>query len=120
MQQETGLQLIPTYSYARLYKKGDINTYLRENLYREKTNVFAYYILCGLFMNNFYKFMMWCHKNNLSLFKYHKTQKNIYNFKDLIESLYKDSSLNESSECPDFKSNKLLIQTTRMSVVEFT
>ena len=24
MQQETGLQLIPTYSYARLYKKGDI------------------------------------------------------------------------------------------------
>jgi hypothetical protein len=24
MQKETGLQLIPTYSYARLYKKGDI------------------------------------------------------------------------------------------------
>ena len=24
MQQETGLQLVPTYSYARLYKKGDI------------------------------------------------------------------------------------------------
>ena len=24
MQQETGLQLIPTYSYARVYKKGDI------------------------------------------------------------------------------------------------
>ena len=24
MQQETGLRLIPTYSYARLYKKGDI------------------------------------------------------------------------------------------------
>ena len=23
MQQETGLQLVPTYSYARLYKKGD-------------------------------------------------------------------------------------------------
>ena len=29
MQQETGLQLVPTYSYARLYKKGDI-------LYRHK------------------------------------------------------------------------------------
>ena len=24
MQQETGLQLVPTYSYARIYKKGDI------------------------------------------------------------------------------------------------
>ena len=24
MQQETGLQLVPTYSYARAYKKGDI------------------------------------------------------------------------------------------------
>ena len=24
MQQETGLQLIPTYSYARIYKQGDI------------------------------------------------------------------------------------------------
>ena len=24
MQKETGLQLIPTYSYARIYKKGDI------------------------------------------------------------------------------------------------
>ena len=28
MQQETGLELIPTYSYARIYKKGDI---LRRN-----------------------------------------------------------------------------------------
>ena len=24
MQQETGLELLPTYSYARIYKKGDI------------------------------------------------------------------------------------------------
>ena len=73
-------------------------------------------------MNNFYEFMLWCQTNNLSLFKYHRTQKNINNFKDLIDSLYKDNILLQSLECPAFKGKKqdILIKTTRMAVVEFT
>ena len=109
-------------TYETLYKNGEINTYLRNNLYRENSSVFAYYILTGLFMNNFYEFMLWCQTNNLSLFKYHRTQKNINSFKDLIDSLYKDNTLLKSLKCRAFKGKKqdILIKTTRMSVVEFT
>jgi len=37
---------------------------LRKNLYKENTNVFAYYILSALFINNYFEFLNWCHNNN--------------------------------------------------------
>jgi|688.fasta_scaffold276623_1 hypothetical protein len=40
------------------------NVSLRKNLYKENTNVFAYYILSALFINNYFEFLNWCNTNN--------------------------------------------------------
>ena len=107
-------------NYQALYEKGETNAYLRKNLYREKSNVFAYYILCGLLMNNFYEFIMWCQNNNLHLIRYHRVQNNIKNFDNLINSLYKEDSLIKGLKCNIFakKKNIVLLKTTRMSAIE--
>lgn len=33
-------------------------------LYKENTNVFAYYVICGAFMHNPFKFIRWCDNHN--------------------------------------------------------
>ena len=107
-------------SYEILWGESDIDDYLRKNLYREKTSVFAYYILCGIFMNNFYEFLFWCKKNNLKFLNFHETTNNIEKFGKFIEKNYRDKTLIEGLKCQILKRKKdnLLTNTTRMSAIE--
>lgn len=41
--------------------------------YKEKTNIFSYYILCGAFMFNLSGFITWCSLNNLNLLQFNNT-----------------------------------------------
>ena len=52
--------------YTDICNSGDKNVSLslRKNLYRENTNVFAYYIMSAMFMNNYFAFLNWCDENN--------------------------------------------------------
>jgi hypothetical protein len=72
----------------------------RSILYKETTNIFAYYILCGSFMQDPFGFIEWCHKNNPLLMTMNcqdVTLKNyeayikerLYNseFKDLLDTI---------------------------------
>lgn len=42
-------------------------------IYKEKTNVFSYYVLCGAFMFNPYCFIRWCANNNPNLLQFNNT-----------------------------------------------
>ncbi len=42
---------------------------LKRNLYKENTNVFSYYILTCILMDNPYKFIIWCYNNNTNMIK---------------------------------------------------
>lgn len=44
-------------TYKNLYSKDDKSALLRKTMYRENTNVFAYYILTSMFMSDFQGFL---------------------------------------------------------------
>lgn len=110
-----------------------------ENLYKEKTNVFAYYIVTAFLLDNYVNVMNWCNKNNLSCFKFNNSQRNLDLFYNLIENSYKRNEFLKNLMCvsnyasklnkktnKNNKNNKLanneinnIFKTTRMTIMEF-
>ena len=108
--------------YKELYEKTSQNTYSRNNLYKENTHVFAYYIMTSVFLNDYKGFILWCNNNNSSLLQFNSNQNNFKAFSDYIESIHDCISLlNNISHINDFskqvKYNKELTKTTRMSII---
>lgn len=129
-------------SYNNIHEPGEKNAYLRKNLYREETHVFAYYILSSIFLNNYCGFLSWCNNHNTSLLQLNSAQ---YVFNDLgkyIEEHYnnesilngikivnglqdnkhnKDDKKDKTDNNKEGKKNKYikLLNTTRMSIIEF-
>jgi hypothetical protein len=129
--------------YKHLYEKNDTSVIVRNHLYKEKTNVFAYYILKCLFLFYYNDFIVWCNKNNnnfsklqfgdrLSILRFHRTPDNLrlllkfikekYNKPDFLNVLENMklfiAKLKSTKGDHDEKSIKKLFSTTRMSVCE--
>ncbi len=93
-------------TYKDLYSDTERSHILRENLYKEKTNVLSYYIIKTVMINNYQGFLAWCKTNNLSLLQFKKTIKNQNDFCKFIENNYKSSSmLNGVTETKSFLNN---------------
>lgn len=116
-------------TYKDLYSETERSRMLRENLYKEKTNVLSYYIIKTVLINNYQGFLSWCKTNNLSLLQFKKTIKNQSEFCKFIANHYKSSSmLNGVSETKSFlnelhKKNKKInlsyvLSNLRMSICE--
>ena len=116
-------------TYNNIHEPGEKNAYLRKNLYREDTHVFAYYILTAIFLNDYFGFLSWCNNHNTALLQLNGSQ---YVFNDLgeyIETQYNNESIINGinivnglhSSKTDKQSNKYikLLNTTRMSIIEF-
>ena len=123
-------------SYQNLYETDNGSHIARENLYKEKTNVFAYYIVTAFLLDNYVNVMNWCNKNNLSCFKFNNSQRNLDLFYNLIENSYKRNEFLKNLMCVSNyasklnkktnKNNKLannqinnIFKTTRMTIMEF-
>jgi hypothetical protein len=52
-------------NYKDLYEMNERSSYFREQLYKENTHVFGYYILTSIFLNGYRQFITWCHANNV-------------------------------------------------------
>ena len=90
-------------SYKDLYANSDHSRILRENLYKEKTNVLSYYVIKTVLINNYQGFLSWCKTNNFSLLQFKKTLTNQKEFCKFIEKNYKTTSmLNNISETQSF------------------
>jgi hypothetical protein len=116
-------------TYKDLYSETERSRMLRENLYKEKTNVLSYYIIKTVLINNYQGFLSWCKTNNLSLLQFKKTIKNQLDFCKFIESHYKSiSMLNGVTETKKFlndirkKSKRMnlsyVLSNLRMSICE--
>ena len=91
-------QLVKTLNFMGLtYKDLYLNTQnshiLRENLYKEKTNVLAYYVIKTILMNNYQGFLKWCKTNNTSLLQFKKTIINQRELCKFIENNYKTTTM---------------------------
>ena len=105
---------------------------IRDNLYKEKTNVLSYYVIKTILINNYQGFLFWCKKNNYSLLQFKKTLNNQREFCNFIEKNYKTSiMLNGIHETSIFLNNlhnihniskkqnlQYLLSNLRMSICE--
>lgn len=123
--------------YKDLYNNDNASKIARENLYREKTNVFAYYVVTTFLLDNYINVMTWCNDNNLLFFQFNNTKKTLDLFYNLIESSYSRNSFLKNLECVSnstekYKKNKRqtkyrnkefnkhdILKTTRMTIMEF-
>lgn len=114
-------------TYGELYSKTEHAKINRGKLYKEKTNVLAYYILKTILMNNFQGFLLWCDKNNLSLLNFKKTVRNQQEFCEFIRKNYKTKSMLDGvDESVKFLikikkkqgNHKFILSNMRMSICE--
>ena len=101
-------------------KKSDPN--ISNFLYKENTNVFAYYIITNILMNNYEKYINYCLDNNSSLFLHNKNAnllghyiKKNYNKNMLIYNL--ELSLKVLDDCIK-QNNQFGIMSCRMSIAD--
>jgi hypothetical protein len=115
--------------YRDLYEESEKSASLRRNLYREKTNVFAYYILTAICMNDVAGFLEWCYSHNSSLLQFNnRSQQSLTEFGEYIIKEYKNKTLNaclqqmnemylQLSKKAKTRMNQLVLETTRMTLL---
>jgi hypothetical protein len=86
-------------NYKDLYSKSNASIMLRKTLYKEKSNVLAYYIITTILMNNYQGFLSWCDINNLTILQFKKTKPNLLKFCEFIKNNYKTRRFINGVEC---------------------
>ena len=84
------------------------------NLYREKTNVFAYFVLTAILMNNPYDFMKLCGKMNKRWIRFDNTIKAVKELESYIKNNYKNKDFLENIQTNYHLHNRGL----RMTLIE--
>jgi hypothetical protein len=119
-------------NYSELYNNDSRSELARKTFYKEKTNVLSYYIIKTILMNNYQHFLLWCHKNNLSILSFKKTEKNQEDYVKFIMKNYKTTSMLEGIKRTEFcidqikknesninkNVNKFISKNMRMSICE--
>jgi hypothetical protein len=120
-----------------LYYNNEYDSNILKN-FKEKTNIFAYYIISCILLNDYNNFMDWSYTNNKLLISFNKTNKNLNSFFKFIKENYKTTNIIDDFVCIDniynyivernikksnkqsLKENKYtnLINTLRMSFIE--
>lgn len=82
-------------NYSLLISKDHDEKNCSLRLYKEKTNVFCYYILTSILLFFLDDFMVFCEKNNNNIFLMKKNEKNIQLFINFIKERYDNKTLIE-------------------------
>ena len=115
--------------YKDLVSDGKMAKSLKNLLYKEDTNVLAYYVIKCVLLFDYDKFLFWCEKYNISAIKFDKNQLNLRRFGNFFESMYKNRRLTNNILEMEKKFNKLrgeyknpnkdvINVTTRMTICE--
>ena len=91
-------------TYKNLYSKDKTSAVLRETLYKENTNIFAYYVVKCILINNYNGFLSWCYDHNVgggggNIIQFSKTQQNLFDFYSFIKKNYKTVSFENNVDC---------------------
>lgn len=111
-------------TYDNLYKNDHISHMSRNNLYKEHTSVFSYYIITSIFLNDYTKFLKWCSNNNFGIIKFNKTPRTLNSFFNFIKSNYKSDTYIQTLKCIKTINKKnnfddvILKKSLRMTILE--
>jgi len=92
----------------------DILLNYTNNPYKEKTNIFCYYIGVAILMNNYYEYIVWCSKYNTNFLQFNNKIRNLDLFVNFITSEVLITGLEENLDCLKKDRTKSL----RMSAIE--
>ena len=102
----------------------------RDNLYKEDSHVFAYYIAKGIILFNYQGFLAWCDKNNDNILQFKETDDTQHAFCEFIEKRFNNKRFLSSVACCEqlFKrlsatrvlSGDPIIQSARMTLCDWT
>ena len=115
--------------YKDLVSDGKMAKSLKQILYKEETNILAYYVIKAVLLFDYDKFLLWCEKYNISSIKFDKSQLNLRRFGSYFEDMYKNRRLTKSIRDMELKYSKLRGEyknpnrdiiniTTRMTICE--
>ena len=119
--------------YRLLVSKSSHADSIRRTMYKENTNVLAYYIVTMILINNYEDFLLWCKINNDTFLQFKKTDINQKRFCRFIEQHYKTPDLFQNIECSNdllttikksgrkgkrSKYNEFLLKNLRMTLCE--
>jgi hypothetical protein len=115
--------------YKNMYSETNNDENLRNTLYKEKTNVLAYYVIKTILINNYQGFLSWCKTNNFSLLQFKKTTSNQKEFCNFIRRNYKSKMMLDNVKSSEIclqkiknekkhKHQKFLLSNMRMSICE--
>lgn len=93
--------------YKQLYSTDTEISSLRNTLYRENTNVLAYYIITCILLNDYPSFIEWCDSNNISLLQFKKTTANQSKFCQYILTKYKSTVFLRNIKCAELLLNTI-------------
>jgi len=118
------LQFMGIY-YSTLYANDDLSIKARKFLYKERSNVFAYYILKMILLVNADEFMLWCKKHNKNILNITKNEKTLTAFFEFIKKKYDSNELlvnlekmHKMAKAAKKKSPDIIHRTLRMTVIE--
>jgi hypothetical protein len=117
-------------TYEDLYSGNEKSVILRSTMYRENSNIFSYYILTSLFLNDFQGFMTWCKYNTVYNAEHRKIKYNCYciqfnpsslrEFGDYIADIYDSQDYLHNLSCiKKYMKHKTGKISSRMSIIEF-
>jgi hypothetical protein len=95
--------------------------------YKEETNVFVYYVITTILMNNYPQFMKWCKENNTNLLQFNMTEEHQMLFCNYIKTFFNTPEMIMGINCTNklFKKLKVnskkagfILETLRMSLCE--
>ena len=95
-------------SYEVLISNSKDNQVLKDTLYKEDSNILAYYVIKAIIMCNYKDFLIWCKNNNTSLLQFKTTQKNQTLFCDFIKKHYNQDSFLSQVTCFEEYTSELL------------
>lgn len=116
-------------NYKNMYSETNQAEILRNTLYKEKSNVLAYYVIKTILINNYQGFLYWCKTNNFSLLQFKKTTSNQKEFCNFIRKNHKSKVMLDNVKSAEIclqkvkkekrnKYQKFLLTNMRMSICE--
>ncbi len=114
--------------YIHLSYTDTISKSIRKYLYKENSNVFAYYIIKTLLLYYCNDFWEWCKKYNHNILSFHKSKENLDRFYIFIKDHYQkqqfisdmDRALKKVTSHKKQPDPPLLVTTMRMSITELS
>jgi hypothetical protein len=86
-------------TYDNLISNAPRDEILRNTLYKEQTNILAYYVIKCILMTNYKDFLFWCDRNNTSLIQFKKTRRNQASMCTFVKERYNSKSFLREISC---------------------